>query len=348
MGLKEGTLASLVLTGRNEDAIAGRAYQHTLQALDFIACKGMVHRDVKPENILYITQPGGHFQFQLGDFGLCNRAVNAVSRAGTMIYMAPEISSGRRGTQTHKVDVWSLFVTIVWTLNAGGFRQQLMTTNRFRDEAEVHEEMVRIAATERRASDLREMAIIDPSQRASAAQMLVKHFGGEGLTTERNQVSDLPNCGPCSFVSDTVTTAIAINRRGPIPPPIPAISFRNHQTTALQNVPVQTKPERRGAISLTNAHVNANANRVQSLLAAAIAASATAAIPNPNQNPNPSLNTHTRAYLSAAATAAAPNPVPNSNRVRKSRDVAPAAPARNIPVLRPLESRLKMAQRKAD
>jgi serine/threonine protein kinase len=77
---------------------------------------------VKPENILYISPLDGQCQFQLGDFGLCNRAVDAATFAGSRLYMAPEMF--REGGQIHKVDVWSLFVTMLWILDIGEFRQR--------------------------------------------------------------------------------------------------------------------------------------------------------------------------------------------------------------------------------
>jgi serine/threonine protein kinase len=62
MGLKEGTLESLVESGADAPAVANSAFPQMLQALDCIAWKGIVHRDVKPENILYGSQPDGQYQ----------------------------------------------------------------------------------------------------------------------------------------------------------------------------------------------------------------------------------------------------------------------------------------------
>ena len=83
LGLKEGTLQSLVRNKADAFAVAKLVFPQMLQALDYIAYKGIVHRDVKPENILYGLQPDGQYQFQLGDFGLCNHVANAKSQAGT-------------------------------------------------------------------------------------------------------------------------------------------------------------------------------------------------------------------------------------------------------------------------
>lgn len=53
-------------------AVANSVLPQMLQALDCIAWKGIVHRDVRPEKIFNIPQPNSQYQFQLGDFGLCN------------------------------------------------------------------------------------------------------------------------------------------------------------------------------------------------------------------------------------------------------------------------------------
>lgn len=186
MGLKEGNLESLVERGVCPVAVANSVFPQMLQALDCIAWNGIVHRDVKPENILYISQPDDQYQFQLGDFGLCNRTVDAATFAGSKLYMPPEMLHG--GVQTHKVDVWSFFVTIVWTLDAGEFRQR---STRFKTIAEVHQAVQSAAFNVDSVSKIREMAIVNPEERASAAQMLVKYFDGKGLSTPRNQVPTL-------------------------------------------------------------------------------------------------------------------------------------------------------------
>jgi serine/threonine protein kinase len=97
---------------------------------------------VKPENILYISQPDGQYQFQLGDFGLCNRAIDATTHTGSYLYMAPEMF--RKGGQTPKLDVWSLFVTMLWTLDVEGFRWK---SNRFRSVEDVQEAVLSAASS---------------------------------------------------------------------------------------------------------------------------------------------------------------------------------------------------------
>ena len=204
MGLKEGTLESLVeSTDKPPASVPDSVFPQMLQALDCLAWNGIIHRDVKPANILYISQPDGQYQFQLGDFGLCNRAISAVTRVGSPPYMAPEMF--HKGVQTSKVDVWSLFVTMLWTLNVGEFRHHC---NRFEPHVNVWD-AISSASKLDPVSKIQEMAIHHPEKRASAAQMLVKWYNGQGLSTPRNQVPALHS---------TPSPAIAAPSSVPAPP----------------------------------------------------------------------------------------------------------------------------------
>ncbi len=44
------------------------------------------------------------------------------ARRDLPLFMAPEIH--RAEQQTHKADVWSFFVTLMWTVDVGGCRRQ--------------------------------------------------------------------------------------------------------------------------------------------------------------------------------------------------------------------------------
>jgi hypothetical protein len=100
--------------------------------------------------------------------------------------MPPEMF--QEGDQTHKVDVWLLFVTMLWILDAGEFRQR---SNKFRTVAEVQRAVLSAASNVDSVSKIQEIVIVNPEERASVAQMLVKYFAGAGLSTPRNQVPAL-------------------------------------------------------------------------------------------------------------------------------------------------------------
>ncbi|KAL8725832.1 MAG: hypothetical protein Q9166_007119 [cf. Caloplaca sp. 2 TL-2023] len=193
MALKDGSLRSLLHQREPSFAekMTNRYFPEILRALDFLAFNDVIHRDVKPENILYsAVQPDtGEYHFYLDDFGLCNNANSAITRVGTELSMAPEVHAGGQ-QQTSKVDVWSLFVTTMWSLDIDDFRTRC---NDIGFLGGVRDVVVRAASTDDRMKSIGGMARIDPDERASAAQMINKLFKGEGLTTPRKQVQPLPN-----------------------------------------------------------------------------------------------------------------------------------------------------------
>ncbi|KAL8888126.1 MAG: hypothetical protein Q9192_006228 [Flavoplaca navasiana] len=142
---------------------------------------------MKPDNILYLlprSADDARYRFQLGDFGLCNPQSNADSIVGTPIFAAAE---RRSGTQTPKFDIWYLVVTILWTLNVDDFATELES---IKEESQVVPLVMRVASTTG-SGPIGAMAKVDPSERASAAQLLVEWFDDKGLTTPTEDVAPL-------------------------------------------------------------------------------------------------------------------------------------------------------------
>jgi len=86
-------------------------------ALDYAHQRGMVHRDVKPANIMFM-QDG---QPVLTDFGIAKMlTLSGLTASGAMVgtpaYMAPEVGMGRQGTAAS--DIYSLGVVLYQMLTA--------------------------------------------------------------------------------------------------------------------------------------------------------------------------------------------------------------------------------------
>lgn len=188
MPLKDGSLTSLMNSqnrlSSTKEIIRLACYQ-ILQAIDFLATRAIVHRDIKPDNILYSVR-SNQYHFELGDFGLSNHQSIAVTMAGTKQFMAPELH--QYGVATHKADVWSLFVTMLWTSENKGFRKFVRTHKGMEG---FYEAILTLGSQERLLGDMREMIVLNPEERASAAQMLLKYYGGQGLSTPIRQIPPL-------------------------------------------------------------------------------------------------------------------------------------------------------------
>jgi serine/threonine protein kinase len=107
------TLAELNRDGTLSDREIGEIAADLCEALDHAHCRAVVHRDIKPQNVL-VTE-GGEPRAKLMDFGVARIAGGAALTApgdvvGTLAYMAPEQAEGRStGTEA---DVYSLALTL--------------------------------------------------------------------------------------------------------------------------------------------------------------------------------------------------------------------------------------------
>lgn len=209
MPLCSGSLTSLIKSPPTDigyEELSIRVLGQMLSALDYLATENLIHRDVKPDNILY-SRLNGCYLFQLADFGLANYHSLATRVCGTAYYQAPELwpsVSGVNASQTPKLDVWSLFACIV----AAGTRLEGFPPSTGDYSVVLH------ALVARMPSSLEPMARLHPDRRASAAQMLVLHFKGAGLTTPKAKIPPIEPNVPAAEPSSRPQTR---NDRGKAP-----------------------------------------------------------------------------------------------------------------------------------
>ncbi|GEM_PF-1168280 len=110
--LEGGSLKDLIRrTGPLPESQALEIFWQIAQALAHAHSQGIIHRDVKPSNILI----SGSGSYKLGDFGIARMKeseglTRTGSRMGTLIYMSPEQIKDSKHVDA-KTDVYSLGVT---------------------------------------------------------------------------------------------------------------------------------------------------------------------------------------------------------------------------------------------
>src|ERR671915_118261 len=110
------TFAELLRGGALSDRDVARIGSALCDALAHAHAKDVIHRDVKPGNVMVLAEPAAGAGFaKLTDFGVAHLvAGDPLTRTGdvvgTLAYMAPEQAEGRRATAAS--DVYSLALTL--------------------------------------------------------------------------------------------------------------------------------------------------------------------------------------------------------------------------------------------
>ncbi|GIL81891.1 hypothetical protein Vretimale_1466 [Volvox reticuliferus] len=139
--------------GRFREHEARWFFQQLVFGLDYCHQRGVVNRDLKPENLLLKRTPDArqeltqgdlehpfNLHLKIADFGLSKEGVHSMpkSRVGTVTYMAPEVlrAGPSRRYDGHKADIWSAGIVLYVMLFARApFDDPLATNDKARREA---------------------------------------------------------------------------------------------------------------------------------------------------------------------------------------------------------------------
>lgn len=157
--LEGGELSRFI--GRMTEKQIAYVTKCVLKALDFLHTNGIIHRDVKSQQIL-LSKDGS---IKLADYGYVAQHSDLFECkciVGTTDWMAPEVWSKSMNGYDEKIDIWSLGITV----------KEMIVGEKFIRMKNVYPANI----TTQLRSLLMRMLVIDPSKRASAAELLENTF----------------------------------------------------------------------------------------------------------------------------------------------------------------------------
>ena len=109
-----GELLSLLASKtRLKEEQAKFIFRQIYNAVHYIHSKNIIHRDLKPNNILFLNEEKTHIIIiDFGISGLANGNQKESIKAGTELYLPPEVIAGKEFSSSTKIDMWALGIIL--------------------------------------------------------------------------------------------------------------------------------------------------------------------------------------------------------------------------------------------
>ncbi|CAG9861701.1 unnamed protein product [Phyllotreta striolata] len=159
----------LVSKGRMSESEAKRIFNQIVSAVSYCHSQGVVHRDLKAENLLL----DHNFNIKLADFGFSNQFTEGCllsTFCGSPPYAAPELFQGFK-YDGPKADIWSLGV-VLYVLVCGSLPFDAPTLNALRNVVIEGKFRIPYFMSQECEHLIRHMLVVDPEKRLNIAQIL--------------------------------------------------------------------------------------------------------------------------------------------------------------------------------
>ena len=170
----EGDLQKILRLGDHNRQDMRDVMWQLLKALEYLHARQIVHRDVKPTNVL--IQVRNPIHVRLADFSISKDGEVMHTAVGTRDYQAPEI--WRRQQYDNKVDIWSLGIMVLEMILCLPLPNELVKDTRSADsQLEWCEKAAEYGAMGAGRDDIaafvsNNLVRMDPAERSSASECL--------------------------------------------------------------------------------------------------------------------------------------------------------------------------------
>ena len=109
-----GELSSLLSSKKRlSEEYAKKIFHQIYNAVCYIHSKSIIHRDLKPNNILFLDEEKTHIIIiDFGISGSANGNQKESIKAGTELYLPPEVLLGKEFSSNTKLDMWALGIIL--------------------------------------------------------------------------------------------------------------------------------------------------------------------------------------------------------------------------------------------